>query len=145
MKVSTKFEVDTTIHCLVIALLLLIRYMTLWPWPLTLVSGHAWWVTWTTHPTSLKILWLSFMELWVLTSSIGYHWQCVCSHCACAVSRDLCIRGKFFPHFFAHAWKRNPLSGRVVVGIPNVITCTNFGDDSLRGLGWQGAKFCPFP
>ena len=29
MKVSTKFEVDTTIHCRVIALLLLIRYVTL--------------------------------------------------------------------------------------------------------------------
>ena len=29
MKVSTKFEVDTTIRCLVIALLLLIRYVTL--------------------------------------------------------------------------------------------------------------------
>jgi len=39
MKVSTKFEVDTTIRCLVIVLLLLtsllIRYVTLWPWPLT--------------------------------------------------------------------------------------------------------------
>ena len=29
--VSTKFEVDTTIRCLVIASLLLIRYVTLWP------------------------------------------------------------------------------------------------------------------
>ena len=35
MTVSTKFEADTTIRCLVIALLLLIRYVTLWPWPLT--------------------------------------------------------------------------------------------------------------
>jgi len=35
VKVSTKFEVDTIIRCLVIALLLLIRYVTLWPWPLT--------------------------------------------------------------------------------------------------------------
>jgi len=35
MKVSTKFEIDTTIYCLVIALLLLIRHVTLWPWPLT--------------------------------------------------------------------------------------------------------------
>jgi len=33
--VSTKFEVYTTIRSLVIALLLLIRYVTLWPWPLT--------------------------------------------------------------------------------------------------------------
>jgi len=31
MKVSTKFEVDTNIHCLVIVLLLLIRYVTLLP------------------------------------------------------------------------------------------------------------------
>ena len=35
MTVSTKFEVDTTIRCLIIALLLLIRYVTLLPWPLT--------------------------------------------------------------------------------------------------------------
>ena len=35
LTVSTKFEVDTTIRCLVIALLLLIRHVTLWPWPLT--------------------------------------------------------------------------------------------------------------
>ena len=31
MKVSTKFKVDTTIRCLVIALLLLIRYVILCP------------------------------------------------------------------------------------------------------------------
>ena len=41
MTVSTKFEVDTTIGCLVIALLLLIRYMTLTFDLLTLVSGHT--------------------------------------------------------------------------------------------------------
>jgi len=35
VKVSTKFELDTTIRCLVTALLLLIRYVTLWSWPLT--------------------------------------------------------------------------------------------------------------
>ena len=35
LTVSTKFEVDTTIRCLVITLLLLIRYVTLRPWPLT--------------------------------------------------------------------------------------------------------------
>jgi len=35
MTVSAKLEVDTTIRCLVIALLLLVRYVTLWPWPLT--------------------------------------------------------------------------------------------------------------
>jgi len=35
MKVSTKFKVDTTIRCLVIVSLLLVRYVTLCPWPLT--------------------------------------------------------------------------------------------------------------
>ena len=100
MKVSTKFEVYKTIHCLVIALLLLIRYVTLWPWPLTLVSGHACRVTWSIPPPSLKILRLSVLELWVLTSPIGYHWQCVCSHCACTVSRELFVGGKFFPHIW---------------------------------------------
>jgi len=66
----------------------------------TLVSGHTWWVTWSTPPPSLKILRLSVLESWVLTSPIGYHWQCVCSHCTCAVSRDLCVGGKFFRHIW---------------------------------------------
>jgi len=42
---------------------------------LTLSSGHTWRVTWSTPPPSLKILWLSILELWALTSPIGYHWQ----------------------------------------------------------------------
>jgi len=33
--IPTKFEVDVTIHCRVIAFCLLIRHVTLWPWPLT--------------------------------------------------------------------------------------------------------------
>jgi len=79
MKVSTKFEVDTTIRYRVVALLLLIRYVTLWPWPLTL------------WPWSVVIH----------GGSRGqplHHWQCICSHCACAISRDLSVGGKFFPH-----------------------------------------------
>jgi len=51
----------------------------------TLISRHTWRVTWSIPPPSLKMLWLSVLELWLLTSPIGYHWQCVCSHCACAV------------------------------------------------------------
>ena len=64
------------------------------------MSGHV-----VNPPPSLKILRLSVLELWVLTSPIGYHWQCVCSHCACAVSRDLCVGGKFFPHIW-NPWRR---------------------------------------
>jgi len=70
---------------------------------LTLVRGRVWQVTWSIHPPSLKIL--SVLESWVLPSPIGYHWQCVCSHCACAVSRDLCIGGKFFSHIW-NPWPR---------------------------------------
>jgi len=35
MKFSTKFNADTTIRCLVIELLLLIRYVSSWAWHLT--------------------------------------------------------------------------------------------------------------
>jgi len=67
---------------------------------LTLVSGHTWRVTWSIPLRSLKILRLSILELWVLTSPVGYHWQCVCSHRACAaISRDLCVRGQIFPTY----------------------------------------------
>ena len=42
MKVSTKFEVDTTICCLVIALLLLIHCdFDLWYWPVVYIAGQA--------------------------------------------------------------------------------------------------------
>jgi len=62
---------------------------------LTLVRGHTLRVMWSIHPPSLKIIRLSVLELWGLTSPIGYHWQCVCSHCACTVSRDLCVGANF--------------------------------------------------
>jgi len=105
IKVSTKFELDMIIRCLVIALLLLILYVNLWPWHFDLGQWSYMAVMWWTPPPSLKILRLSVLELWVLTSPIGYHWQCVCSHCACAVSRDLCVGGKFFPHIW-NPWPR---------------------------------------
>ena len=63
---------------------------------LTLVSGH----TWRSRGQSLHQVWRSYgYPLWVLTSPTGYHWQCVSSHCACAVSCDLCV-GVKFPHIF---------------------------------------------
>jgi len=33
----------------------------------------------------------------------------------------------------------------VVVGIPDVVTYVNFGEDRLRGLGVSGVKVCPSP
>ena len=64
MKVSTKFKIDTTIRCLVIALFLLIRYMTLYdldlrPFALgewSYMAGHV--VNPSTkfeHPTALTL------------------------------------------------------------------------------------------
>jgi len=33
----------------------------------------------------------------------------------------------------------------ILIGIPDIITCSNFGDDRLRGLGVAGdIKFCYF-
>jgi len=57
MIIFTKFEVDMTIHCQVIAFLLPIRCGLL-----TLNSFHTWWVTWSTIPPSLKILRLLFLS-----------------------------------------------------------------------------------
>jgi len=44
--ISVKFEVDSTIHRWVTALLVRIRYVTLWPWPFNLgqwsnMAGHV--------------------------------------------------------------------------------------------------------
>jgi len=101
MKVFTKFKVDMTIRCLVIALFLLMRYMTMWLWPFDLgqwsyMAGHE-----VNPSTKFENHTAILLELWVLTSPVGYHWQCICSHYACAaISRDLCLEGKFFPHIW---------------------------------------------
>ena len=63
MKVSTKFEVDTTIRYSVTAADTLRDLVTLTFDLLTLVSGHTWRVTWSIRPPSLKILRLSVLEL----------------------------------------------------------------------------------
>ena len=89
-----------TISRRVTALLVRIRYVTLWPWPLTLYIGYTWWITCSTPPPSLKILYLSVLELWRMTSTKSFHWQCVCSHFACAVSHDLCVGSKFSPYIW---------------------------------------------
>ena len=71
--VSTKFEVDTTVRCVVSAADTLRDLVTLTFDLLTLFSGHTRRVTWSTPPRSLTILRLSVLELRVLTSPIGYH------------------------------------------------------------------------
>ena len=89
--ILTRFEVDMTIHCPVIAFLSAdtSRNLVALTFALfTLNSWRTWRVTWPTLPPSLKTLRLSVFELRVITFPIGYHWKCVRGHCACVESRD---------------------------------------------------------
>ena len=98
----TKFEVDMTTHCRVIAFLSADTsrdLVTLTFDLLTLNSCHAWRITWPTLPPSLKTLRLFVQELRVIMVSIDYHWKCVCGHCACAKSRDPWVGGEKRLHF----------------------------------------------
>jgi len=72
MKVSTKFNVDTTIRCLVIVIAVdtLHNLVTLTFDPLTLVSGHTWRVTWSIHRPSSRIL--TAIRSWVMSSDISH-------------------------------------------------------------------------
>jgi len=67
---------------------------------LNLNSCHTWRVTWPTLPPSLKPVRLCILELSVIMYVIGYRWHCVSGYRACAVSRDLCVEGKFYPHIW---------------------------------------------
>ena len=87
----TKFEVDMTIHCRVIAFLSADTtrdLVTLTYDLLTLNSCSSWRVTWPTLLPSLKTPCLSVLDLWVIMSPVGYPWECVRGHCACTESRD---------------------------------------------------------
>jgi len=92
-----------TIHCRVIAFLSADTsrdLVTLTFALLTLNSCHLCWVMWPTLPPSMKTLRLSVLELRVITFPIGYHWKCVCSHCACSESRDSWVGGEKRWHFW---------------------------------------------
>jgi len=100
--ISTKFEVDITIHCRVIAFLSAhtsLDLVTLTFDLLTLNSWRTWRVTWPTLPPSLNTLCLSVVDLWVITFPLGYHWECVRGHCACTESRDPWVGGQKQLHF----------------------------------------------
>jgi len=103
----TKFEVDKTIHCRVIAFLSADTsrdFETLTSDLLILNSSCAWRVMCPTLLPSLKTLRLSVLDLWVITFPISYHWKCVRGHCACAESRDPWVGGKKELHF----WNSRP-------------------------------------
>ena len=101
--ISTKFEVDMTIHCRVTAFLSADTsrdLVTLTFDLLSLNSCHTWRVTWPTLAPSTKTLRLSVPELRVIKFPIGYHWKCVHGHCACAESRDPWVGGENRLHFW---------------------------------------------
>jgi len=80
-------------------------YAHMWPcdlWPFDFgqwsdMAGHV------VNPSTKFEDPMAILELWVLTSHIGYQWQCICSHCACAVSCDLCVGCKFF-RYISNPW-----------------------------------------
>ena len=95
--IPTKFQVDMTIHCRVTAFLSADTsrdFVTLTFDLLNLNSCCAWRVTLPTMLPSLKTLRLSVLDLWVITFPVGYHWECVRGHCACAESRDPWVGGQ---------------------------------------------------
>ena len=100
--ILTKFEVDMIVRCQVMTLLLLIRHVTLWPWPFTFwpeqwlyVAGHVVNLS-TKFEDSIRSSFLSCDDC-----HIRHHWECVCSHWACAASRDAFgLRGKFSPRMW---------------------------------------------
>jgi len=94
--IPTKFEVDMTINCRVTAFSSADAsrdLVTLTVDLLTLNSWCTWRVTWPTLPPSLKTLRPSVLELCVIAFPVGYLWECVRGHCACAESRDPWVGG----------------------------------------------------
>ena len=95
------FHYQVTFTGYIFDVLVLLRRVTLWPWPLTFwpweclmySSSHVW-------PTYQFLLsydyWLLSYECWIF-DYISVIWN---SHCACAVSRDLSPGGKNDPHFW---------------------------------------------
>jgi len=88
----------------------LVRYESLWSclWPFDLGQ----WPYMADYVINLSIGSSKFedptaIRSWVMSSDISHKipWQCVCSHCACVVSRDLCVGGKFFSHIW-NPWSR---------------------------------------
>jgi len=76
VKLCTKFEDDLTIQERVMTFLVLIRYVTLWPWPLTFWPWTVimeFLVMRSNHTPTLSMLRRSKLELWYPQS--GCYWQ----------------------------------------------------------------------
>jgi len=87
--IPTRFEVDMTINCRVIAFLYAGTshdLVTLTTDLFTLNRCHTWRVMWPTSPPSMKTLRISVLQLWVITFPVVYHWKCVRGHYACIIT-----------------------------------------------------------
>jgi len=101
--IPTKFEVDMTIHCRVIAFLSAdtTRDLVTLTFDFLTLNSCSWGrVTWPTLLPSLKTPCLSVLDLWVITSPVGYPWECVRGYYACAESRDSWIGAQKQLHFW---------------------------------------------
>jgi len=133
-------------------------YVT-WPcdfdfWPFDLeqlpcIAGH---ITWSTLPRSLKTLCLSVLDLWVITFPVGYHWKCVCGHCACAESRDPWVGGQKQLNFwnprprFAYSlynfyWATTTIKGRLLSSRPMLKTFSGEKNSKSRRNGAPKWRF----
>jgi len=82
--IPTRFEIDMTINCRVIAFLSADTSRDLVTLTFDLLSlnrCHTWRVTWPTLPPCMKTLCLSVLQLRVITFPVGYQWKCVRAHC----------------------------------------------------------------
>jgi len=132
--IPTMFEVDMTIHSQVIAFCLLIVTVTLWPFDVEQLTYIA------SHVTNLATKFEDTTPIqWVITFPVGYVWECVCSHCTCAKSRDAWVGGQKQLHFwnpqprFAYSlcniyWATTTIQGHLHLSITNAkaLDCVNF-------------------
>ena len=98
---NPKFEVSQLIQCFLIGFLLLIFYVMLRPWPLTLNVCSISAVMWSNHVPNLgkieqsavKLLWFQYLTIWPLT----------CATCCTRLSDN-----------FSQVWSRStsPIQGR---------------------------------
>jgi len=71
----------------------------MWPWPFDF-GQWSYMAGYMVNP-STKLEDPRPIHSWIMSSGISHKIplrQCVCSHCACTISRDLCVGGKFSPY-----------------------------------------------
>ena len=129
VEVSNKFEVDTTIRCLVIALLLLIRYVTLWPWPWSAVihGRHV------INP-STKFEDPAAIRSWVISSDISHRIPLTMRLQPLRMRRITwpMRSGKFFPHIW-NPWPQFAYSLHNFLGATIKINGVNLSGKTVYG------------